>query len=71
MICNAELCSNYFSVSVSLLAVLFRGQISKNRQFCLKLFVFLKTVDEKQQLVLKRSQKINFNVILRQISILR
>ena len=37
MICNAELCPNYFSVNVSVLAVVFRQQILKNRQFCLKL----------------------------------
>ena len=29
MICNAELCPNYFSVNVSVLAVVFRGQFSK------------------------------------------
>ena len=33
MICNAELCLNYFSVNVSVLAVVFCRQISKNQQF--------------------------------------
>ena len=37
MTCNVELCPNYFSVNVSVLAVVFRRQFSKNRQFCLKL----------------------------------
>ena len=40
MICNAELCPNYFSVNVSVLAVVFRRQFSKNRQFQAK---FLKS----------------------------
>ena len=30
---NAKLCLNYFSVSISVLAVVFRKQFSKNRQF--------------------------------------
>ena len=34
--CNAESCPNYFSVNISILAVVFHRQISKNRQFCLK-----------------------------------
>ena len=33
MICNAELCLNNFSVNVSVLAVVFCRQISKNQQF--------------------------------------
>ena len=33
MISNAVLCPNYFSVNVSVLAVVFRGQISKNDNF--------------------------------------
>ena len=33
VICNAELCLNYFSVNVSVLAVVFCRQISKNQQF--------------------------------------
>ena len=37
---NAKLRSNNFSVKVSVLAVVFRRQISKNRQFWLKLSVF-------------------------------
>ena len=40
VICNAELCPNYFSVNVSVVAVVFHQQFSKNRQFCLKLLVF-------------------------------
>ena len=42
MICNAELCPNYFSVNVSVLAVVFRQQFSKNRQFWLTMSVFWK-----------------------------
>ena len=40
VICNAELCPNYFSANVSVVAVVFHQQFSKNRQFCLKLLVF-------------------------------
>ena len=40
MICNAELCPNYFSVNVSVLAVVFRRHFFKNRQFQPKLSVF-------------------------------
>ena len=40
--CNAELCPHYFSVNVSVLAVVFRQQIYKNQQFCLKFSGFLK-----------------------------
>ena len=46
MICNAKLCPNYFSVTVSVLAVVFRRQFSKNQQVWLKLSVFLKIVGE-------------------------
>ena len=35
MICNAELCPNYFSVNVFVLAVVFRRQFSKNDNFAL------------------------------------
>ena len=35
MKCNAKLRLYYFSVDVSVLAVVFRRQISKTRQFCL------------------------------------
>ena len=59
MICHAELYPDYFSVNVSILAVVFRRQISKNRQYRLKLSVFLKIVGEIQQLVQTRSQKNN------------
>ena len=37
---NVKLCSKYFSVNVSTLAVVFRPQISKDWQFCLKLLAF-------------------------------
>ena len=57
VICNAELCPNYFSVNVSILAVVFHRQISENQQFCLKLLVFLEIVGEIRQLVSKRLQK--------------
>ena len=36
VICNAELRHNYFSVNVSILAVVFCQKIKKNQQFCLK-----------------------------------
>ena len=49
MISNGELCPNYFSVNVSVLAVVFRRQISKNRQFCLKLSPILTLVDTWKQ----------------------
>ena len=38
--CNVKLRPNYFSVNVSVLAVVFRPQISKDWQFCLKLLAF-------------------------------
>ena len=38
--CNSEVCPNYFSVNVSVLAVVFHWQIKKTQQFCLKLLVF-------------------------------
>ena len=38
MKCNAKLRLYYFSVNVSVLAVVFRRQILKNRQFCLTSF---------------------------------
>ena len=40
MICNTELCPNYFSMNVSVLAVVFRRHFFKNRQFQPKLSVF-------------------------------
>ena len=58
MNCNAKLCPNSFSVNVSVLAFVFRRQISKNRQFQAKLSVF-EICDEMQQLVQKHSQKNN------------
>ena len=42
VICNAELCPNYFSVNVFVLAVVFRRQFLKNRQIWLKLSAFQK-----------------------------
>ena len=58
---NAKLCPNYFSVNVSVLAVVFRQQILKKpcnfRQICR--FFFFQFVGVTQQLVLKRSQKSN------------
>ena len=41
MKCNSQLRPNYFSMSVSVLAVVFRRQISENLQFCLKLIIML------------------------------
>ena len=38
--CNAKLRSNYFSLNVSILAIIFCQKISKNRQFQAKLWVF-------------------------------
>ena len=38
--CNAKLRSNYFSVNVFLLAIVFRQQILKNQKFQAKLLVF-------------------------------
>ena len=69
MVCNAELCPNYFSVNVSELAVLFCQRISKNRQSCLKLLFFWEIAGEIQQLARKRSQKIIYDVILFYISL--
>ena len=40
MIRNAEVCPNYFPENTSVPAVVFRRQISKHRQFCLKLSSF-------------------------------
>ena len=40
MKCNAKLRSNYFPVKFSVLAVAFRRQVSKNRQYPAKLSVF-------------------------------
>ena len=67
--CNAKLRCNEFSVNVFVLAVVFRQQFSKNRQFWLRLSIFLKTVGEIQQLVRKRSLKIYYDVILHYISL--
>ena len=54
-------------MNVSVLANVFCQQFFKKQQFQAKLSVFLKIVDEIQQLVRKRSQKINDDVILHYI----
>ena len=69
MIYNAELCSSSFSVNISVLAVVFRRQILKNRTILPEIVRFLKTVGEIQQLVWKSSQKINYDKLLHYISI--
>ena len=69
MIYNAELCSSSFSVNISVLAVVFRRQILKNRTILPEIVGFLKTVGEIQQLVWKSSQKINYDKLLHYISI--
>ena len=69
MKCYAKLRCNYFSVNVSVLVNVFCRQFSKNQQFQAKLLFFLKTVGEMQQIVQKRSQKINYDVILHYISL--
>ena len=43
MKCNAKLRPNYFYVNVSVLAVAFCRQISKTRQFYLKLYLICKS----------------------------
>ena len=68
MICNAELCPNYFSLNVSVLTVVFRRQISKKTRVLPKYVVFLEIVGELKLLVRKRSQKITY-VILHYISL--
>ena len=67
--CNAKLRSHYFSVNVSVLTIVYRRKISKNRQFQAKLLFFFKFVGEIQELVRKRSQKSNKDVILHNISL--
>ena len=61
---NAELCPNYFSVKVSVLAVVFYQQFSKIQQLQAKLLIFFKFVDEIQQLLRKRLQENNQDIIL-------
>ena len=63
MICNAKLCPNCFSVNFSVLAVVFRQQFSKKLTMLPKTVGFSKIVDEIQQVVRKRSQKIHYDVI--------
>ena len=53
---NTKLRLDYFSVNVSILAVVFHQKISKHQQFQAKLF-FFEICWEIQQLVRKRSQK--------------
>ena len=60
---NAKLRSDYFSVNVSLLAILFCREISG------KIVGFLKFVGEIQELVQKRSQKSNKDIIFHYISL--
>ena len=67
MICNAELCRNYFSVNITILAI--SPTISKKLTILAEIVGFLKTVGETQQLVRKRSQKIHYDVILHYISL--
>ena len=50
---NAKLRPNYFSVHVSVLAVVFRQPISKNRHFCLKMSVFSNLLAKYKQLIQK------------------
>ena len=40
MKCKAKLGCNQFSMNISVLAVVFHRQVSKNQQFCLKFLVF-------------------------------
>ena len=49
MICNAELCRNYFSVNITILAISLT--ISKKLTILAEIVGFLKTVGEIQQLV--------------------
>ena len=56
---NAKLCPDYFSVNVSVLAVVFRRRISKKPKILREIVGFLKFVREIQQLVQKRLQKNN------------
>ena len=67
MICNAELCRNYFSVNITILAI--SPTISKKMTILAELVSFLKIVGEIQQLVRKRSQKIHYDEILHYISL--
>ena len=62
MICNGELCPNYFSVNVSGLTVVFRQKIFKKQRSLPEIVGSLKTVGKIQQLVRKRSQKTNYDV---------
>ena len=66
---NAELCPNYFSLNVPVLGVAFHRQIKKTT-ILPEIVGFLKIVGEIQQLARKRSQKINYDVILHCISLL-
>ena len=63
---NAELCLNYFSVNVSVLAVGFRRQIKKTT-ILPEIIGFLKIIGEIQQLVWKLSQKILYDANLHYI----
>ena len=63
---NMKLCLNYFSVNVSVLAIVFRRQIKKTT-ILPEIIDFLKIVGEIQQLVWKLSQKIYYDVNLHYI----
>ena len=69
MVCNAELCPNFFSVNVSVLAVVFRRQFLKKLTISAEIVGFSKIVSETKQLVRKRSQKIYCDVILHYMSL--
>ena len=68
MIFNTELCPNFFSVNVSVLAAVFHSEISKNWQSCLKISAFLKC-RRNSIASTERSQNINYDVILHDISL--
>ena len=67
--CNTKLRSNYFSVNVSVLAIAFRQQISKKPTISGTIVGFLKFVGKMQDLVRKRLQKSNKDVILHHSSL--
>ena len=69
MICNVELCPNYFSMNVFVLAIVFRRQLKKPDNNGWNFIGFSKIVCKIQQLVRKRSQKIHYDVILHYISL--
>ena len=68
MKCNAKLRPNYFSVNAFVLTVAFHHKFQKPT-ILPEIVGFLKFVGEIQQLVRKRSQKNNQNIILHSISL--